>query len=119
VHELSICQGLLEQVKTLALSHGATRVSRIHLRLGPLCGVEAALLEQAFAYARAGTLASKATLAIDTLPIRVRCKVCGAESEAMANRLLCGHCGDWHTELLQGDEMLLTSLELELEENDV
>jgi Zn finger protein HypA/HybF involved in hydrogenase expression len=32
---------------------------------------------------------------------------------------LCDHCGDWHTELLQGDEMLLTSLELELEENDV
>jgi hydrogenase nickel incorporation protein HypA/HybF len=119
VHELAICQGLIEQVQTLARVHGAKAVRRIHLQLGPLCGVEAALLEPAFTFARLGTLASDAILEITRLPVRVRCQTCDAETEALPNRLTCCQCGDWHTELLQGDEIILTSLELELEENHV
>jgi hydrogenase nickel incorporation protein HypA/HybF len=45
--------------------------------------------------------------------VRVRCEQCGAESEASPNRLLCGACGDYHTRLLSGDELLLVSVELE------
>lgn len=119
MHELSICQGLLEQAEAVAASHQARGISRIHLLLGPLCGIEPALLEQAFVFARTGTVAGDATLTIDTLPIRVRCDRCGTESEALPNRLLCANCGDWHTKLVQGDEMLLSSLELELEEDHV
>jgi hydrogenase nickel incorporation protein HypA/HybF len=29
------------------------------------------------------------------------------------NRLLCGACGDWHTQVIGGDELLLESVELE------
>jgi hydrogenase nickel incorporation protein HypA/HybF len=47
------------------------------------------------------------------MPVRVRCKTCGVESEASANRLLCGECGDYHTELISGDEMVLTRLEFD------
>ena len=119
MHELSICQSLLAQAETVARAHNASTINCIRLQLGPLCGVEAPLLAQAFTIARAGTLASNAILEIDALPIRVRCKVCAAESEAVPNRLVCGACGDWRTELLQGGEMLLTSLDLELEENHV
>jgi hydrogenase nickel incorporation protein HypA/HybF len=28
------------------------------------------------------------------------------------NRLLCGACGDWHTQVISGDELLLESVEL-------
>jgi hydrogenase nickel incorporation protein HypA/HybF len=119
VHELSICQGLLEQVEALVREHGACGVSRIYLRIGPLSGTEPVLLEQAFTFARVGTLADGAELVIDTLPIRVRCKTCAAETEATPNRLVCGNCGAWHTELLQGDELLLASLDLELEDTHV
>jgi len=49
----------------------------------------------------------------------VRCKTCAAETEATPNRLVCGNCGAWHTELLQGDELLLASLDLELEDTHV
>jgi hydrogenase nickel incorporation protein HypA/HybF len=42
----------------------------------------------------------------------VRCETCGAESVALPNRLVCGACGDWHTRLVSGDEMLLASVEL-------
>jgi hydrogenase nickel incorporation protein HypA/HybF len=29
------------------------------------------------------------------------------------NRLICSDCGDWHTQILSGDELLLESVELE------
>jgi hydrogenase nickel incorporation protein HypA/HybF len=119
VHEFSVCQNLLQQVEALARAHGARAVNRIRLQIGPLSGIEAVLLEQAFTLARTGTVADNAVLETESLPVRVHCQACGAASDVPPNRLVCGACGDWHTELLSGDEMLLASLELELEEDDV
>lgn len=112
MHELSICQGLLSQVEEIARRENAISVERIRLQVGPLAGVVAELLEHAFSIARAGSIAAQAELVIDSLPVRVRCIQCGAESEARPNRLLCGECGDFRTQLLSGDELVLASIEL-------
>jgi hydrogenase nickel incorporation protein HypA/HybF len=112
MHELSVCQGLLDQVASIARQNQAIGVKRIRLQIGPLSGIEPQLLEQAFPLASAGTLAEHAELAIESLAVRVHCETCGAETEAAANRLLCGACGDWHTKLISGDELLLVSVEL-------
>jgi len=114
MHELSVCQSLLGQIEITAWQHHATRVHRVQLQIGPLSGVEPQLLQQAFPIAVAGSIAETAVLEIELLPIRIECRECGAESEAAsANKLVCGECGHWQTRLLSGDEMLLTSLELD------
>ena len=114
MHEMAICQALIDQLEALAASHGATRVTRVLLRIGPLSGVEPALLDSAFGLARAGTVAEQASLRIEQLPVRVSCRCCGRTSEAAANRLLCGHCGDYRTRLVSGDELQLARAELEI-----
>ena len=120
MHEYSVCMALLEQVERIARDHRARRVERIVLQLGPLSGVEAPLLEHAWPLAAAGSIAVDAELVIETAPVRVRCTQCGAESEAQANRLLCASCGDYRTQLISGDEMLLANLELaEIETSEV
>ncbi len=120
MHEYSVCMALLEQVERIAREHRARRVERIVLQLGPLSGVEAPLLEHAWPLAAAGSIAVDAELVIETAPVRVRCTQCGAESEAQANRLLCASCGDYRTQLISGDEMLLANLELtEIETSEV
>jgi hydrogenase nickel incorporation protein HypA/HybF len=111
MHELAICQALLEQVGTIAREHGAS-VSRVRLSVGPLSGVEPALLERAYPLACAGTMAEGSELAIELAPVRVRCRSCGVESAASANRLLCANCGDWQTDLTSGDELVLLSVEM-------
>jgi hydrogenase nickel incorporation protein HypA/HybF len=111
VHELAICQALLEQVEGIARER-AGRVSRVRLAVGPLSGVEPGLLARAYPLACAGTAAEGSELDIDEAPVRVRCRSCGAESSASANRLLCGECGDWRTDLASGDELLLLDVEL-------
>ena len=117
MHELAVCQGLMGQVEQIAQRENAERITRILLSIGPLSGVEASLLEDAFPIAAAGTAAADAELAIEVQPVRVKCLSCGEESEASANRLLCGACGDYKTRLVSGDEMLLMSVELERRES--
>lgn len=112
MHELSICQDLLDQVLRIAAERSAPAVTRVTLRVGPLSGVEPELLQLAFPLARAGTLAEQAELVIESLPLRVRCDTCGAETDAAPNRLVCGACGDWHTRLASGDELMLVSVDL-------
>ncbi len=113
MHELAICQALIDQVTTVARSNGAQRVSNITLDVGPLSGVVPELLANAFTVAAAGTLAEAAGLTINPAPVRVWCKSCQAESDAKVNRLVCAACGDWRTVLRSGDELLLRSVVLE------
>jgi hydrogenase nickel incorporation protein HypA/HybF len=118
MHELSVCLSLLEQVQAIAAQHRAIAVERILLRIGPLSGVEAALLANAYPLAAAGTIAEHAVLEIEAMPVRVRCDDCGADTQAAPNRLLCEDCGSWRTRLVSGDEMLLANLELTVPEAD-
>ena len=112
MHELAVCQALMEQVESIAAREHAQQVTSIHLGIGPLSGVEPSLLEQAFYVARAGTVADQAELVIESMAVQVSCKQCGQTTEALPNRLLCGNCGDWRTSLVQGDELQLQHLEL-------
>lgn len=116
MHELSVCLALVDQVQGIAGQHGATRVERIFLRIGPLSGLEPELLRNAFPFAAAGSLAEGAELSIEPAPVRVYCSRCGAETEVPPNRLLCGRCGDFATRLVSGDEMLLERLQLTSDE---
>jgi len=113
VHELAVAQALVDQVDAVITQHNATQASLIRVRIGPLAGVVPELLATAFPLAAAGSRMEHAELEFTHAPIRVHCQTCGAETEAAMNRLLCGACGDWHTQILSGDELLLESVELE------
>jgi len=113
MHELSICQALIEQVESIARENQALAVKTIWVQVGPLSGAEIPLLEHAYPVAAAGSVAEDAELILEHMPVRVRCRSCGGESEAAPNRLVCGQCGDYHTDLISGDEMLLARLELD------
>jgi len=113
VHELAVAQALVEQVDAVIRQHSATHARLIRVRIGPLAGVVPELLASAFPLAAAGTCMEDAELELVAAPVRVRCQTCGAETDAAMNRLLCGACGDWHTQIISGDELLLESVELE------
>ena len=112
MHELSICNALVEQVERIAAENGAGRVARIELLIGPLSGIETDLLRRAYPLATAGTVAADAELVIETSDVVVRCSQCGSESSVAPNRLLCGACGDFRTRVVSGEEMILKRLEL-------
>ena len=112
MHELAVCQALVQQLEGVSAANGGGRVELVRLRIGPLSGVEAELLRHAFPVASAGTVAEGAELVIEAAPVTVRCSDCGASSEAAPNRMLCGACNGYRVRLASGDEMLLESVEL-------
>ena len=110
MHESSICRRLLQQVATLAREHNADNIKRITVRLGPLSGIAPWQLEEAYHHMRNGTAAEHAELNIEHASIRVKCVQCHAESEVTLDNLDCTHCGDSHTTLLSGAELLLVGI---------
>jgi hydrogenase nickel incorporation protein HypA/HybF len=113
MHELSVCQALVDQLRDLATRESAQRITRVLLRVGPMSGVVPELLEHAFPIAAAETVADGAAIVIEDAALRVRCRTCGAETDAAPGSLICGRCGDFRTDLVSGDELLLVSVELE------
>jgi hydrogenase nickel incorporation protein HypA/HybF len=112
VHELSLCDELLSQVVTIAAQQCAQSVESITVQIGALSGVEPSLLDSAFAMIKVGTVAEQARLIMQTSPVTVLCRKCGAQSEVAANRLLCNTCQSHETTLLSGDELILASVAL-------
>lgn len=118
MHELAILQALMEQVESIALKEHAEDVTTIHLDIGPLSGVDPRLLEQMFFILRAGTIANDAELVIECMAVCVSCNECGKLSDALPSRLVCGHCGDWRTSLVSGNELQLRHVELARQRKD-
>jgi hydrogenase nickel incorporation protein HypA/HybF len=114
MHELSVCLSLLQQLEKIAAERNASAVEKIYLQVGPLSGIEPALLRNAYPMAAAGTIAEGAELIIEACDIVVSCTECGAESPAKPNRLLCGVCGDFRTRIVSGEEMILQRMEMTL-----
>lgn len=113
MHELGISRSVLKLVADVAGQHqGAVRT--VVLRIGPLSGVEPAALRRAFPLAAVGSVAEGAALVIEATDVVVRCR-CGATTHASMGNLACGTCGNWQTDLISGDEMLLVRVELEQE----
>ncbi len=119
MHELAVCQALIEQVERVARDNAARRILSITVSVGPLSGIEAKLLEHAYPLAAAGTVAEEAGLVVVTVPVRVRCRTCKSETEAAPNRLLCGACNDWQVDVIAGEEMLLQRVEIETADEPV
>jgi hydrogenase nickel incorporation protein HypA/HybF len=117
VHELSVCQALLTQVAEIAAGRGASVVERITIEVGPLCGVEPALLASAFAIVRCGTCAAEAELTIESTTVTIGCMACGARSQTEPNRLVCAVCGGFRTRVMAGDELRLRRVELRMPES--
>ncbi len=112
VHELAICEAVLHEVLAIAQAQDAWHIRRITLHIGPLAGVEPDLVRLAFPLVAAGTPCEAAMLAIEPLPVQVRCQTCDTVSEVPPNRLFCKHCAGWRVDLVSGDELLLAQVEL-------
>jgi hydrogenase nickel incorporation protein HypA/HybF len=112
MHELSLCEDIIDQLTALTRRHGAKAVAQVSVRIGALAGVEPMLLEHAFRSACIDTVAEQAEFHTEWVNARIRCRACGMEAETASNDLRCPTCGDHDTQLTHGDELTLASVEL-------
>ncbi len=111
MHELSLCRGMLQQVTRIAEAHHAIAINAIRLHIGPLAGVEVALLERAFPLVSRGTIAEHAALEVTRSVVTIYCRKCGNKCEPK-RLLICNSCHNSVTQLLSGDEMRIENIVL-------
>jgi hydrogenase nickel incorporation protein HypA/HybF len=109
VHELGLCEGVLEAVERRAAGR---RVTGVRLRVGTLHRVVEPALDQAFELVAAGTVAEGATVELVTVPVRVACGACGQVTEAEDLAAVCPACGADQPDCTGGDELVLESITL-------
>jgi len=116
VHELSIVSGLFDTLLEQAREHGAREVTLVKLRVGKLSGVVPELLESAFDMYKKGTIAERAELVIEEIPLAIRCRSCLAEISKDEFAFICPSCRSTDIEILGGTELFLEKIELEIDE---
>ena len=112
MHEYSIVEALITRVHAEAKAQGATAVHRLTVRIGELSGVDVGLLKTAYETFRDRTICSRAELEVETVPAAWACPTCGGAIVRGA-ALRCVQCGD-PARLVEGDEMLLQRIEMEV-----
>jgi hydrogenase nickel incorporation protein HypA/HybF len=113
MHELSIAGAIV----AIAARHAAgRRVTVVDVRVGHLRQVVPDSLAFAFELVAEGTEIEGAQLVLHEVPAAGRCRVCATEGPLTEFPLHCGACGGLDVEVIQGEELLVDSLELEEEE---
>jgi hydrogenase nickel incorporation protein HypA/HybF len=110
MHELAIA----DSVVRIACAHaGGRRVTKVDVKVGHLRQVVPSALEFAFGLVAEGTEVEGAELALEAVPAAGRCRGCGADTPLPELPLRCARCGGFDVEVLQGEELLVDSLEIE------
>jgi hydrogenase nickel incorporation protein HypA/HybF len=113
MHELSIACDLVEIAETAAHAADAERVAVVYLKLGAFAGVVKEALLFGYETAVKGTLLESSRLEIEDVPLVVFCSACNQESELSSIQFFeCPICGNPVTDIRQGKELELTSMEI-------
>jgi hydrogenase nickel incorporation protein HypA/HybF len=115
MHELSIIASLFEILLQKAGEQKALKITSVRLNVGKLSGVVPEALDTAFEAYKKGTIAETAGLEIEELPLRVQCQACGLETLQDNYIFICSACGSTNLKILQGTELFLEKIELEIE----
>jgi hydrogenase nickel incorporation protein HypA/HybF len=114
MHELSIVASVVDTVTESLAAYPAARVLEVRLRVGALASVVVDSLEFCWGIATDGTPLAGSRLVVKTLPVVVHCAACAADVELDGvQSFRCPRCGEPCTDLRQGRELDIDSIEIE------
>lgn len=109
---MSIVEALLDAVRQEKRAYPGAQVQIVRVRVGALRQIVPDTLKFCFQAATRDTDLAGVLLELDQIPARARCRNCRAEFAVEDNWFQCPHCAAADGELLTGNELDLTSIEL-------
>jgi hydrogenase nickel incorporation protein HypA/HybF len=113
MHELSLCESILQIVEEEAQRQGFTRVKQLRLEIGRLSGVEIEAMRFGFEVVSRDSILQGAQLQIIELPGKGWCMACAEEVEVQQRFDACACCGGFQVQVTAGEEMRIKDLEVE------
>ena len=120
MHELSIVSSIVDSVTETLASYPGARVKEVRLRVGALASVIEDSLQFCYGIATEGTPLAGSVLIVKTLPVKMHCSKCAQDVEiATLQSFRCPLCNEAVTDMLQGRELQIDSIEIDEVEETV
>lgn len=110
MHELSLCHSIYTIAER---ARDGRSVDVVYLQVGKLRQVIPETLVHCWGLVTDDTALAGSRLEIDHLPVELRCDECDATTSPTHELVLtCGACGSGRIRVMQGEEFMLTSMDL-------
>lgn len=115
MHEISLVQGLLQQLHDIAAQHKTSKVRKVTMVIGPLSGVVVDSFKFGFdILTKEDELVKDAELEIVIPEVAYRCSNCSVVQKTSGERPeRCGSCGDNLLIAEEGNDLILQQVEME------
>ena len=114
MHELSIAASIVDAVTESAAAYKGARVKEVRLRVGALASVVEDSLQFCWEITTEGTPLEGAKLVVKMVPVVMHCAACGKDGElASLQSFRCPHCDEPCSDLRQGRELEIDSIEID------
>lgn len=113
MHEMSLCESILQILEDNAISQKYQRVKTVWLEIGNLSGVELEAMRFGFVVVTRGSLAEEAKLEIIEIPGQAWCMQCAKTVSVKQRFDACPDCGGYQLQVTGGEEMRIKELEVE------
>ena len=113
MHEMSLCESIVQILEDNARSQGFDQVKTVWLEIGRLSGVELDAMRFSFDAVTRGTLADSARLEIIEVPGQAWCLQCGKTVPVEQRFDACPDCGSYQLQVTGGEQMRIKELEVE------
>lgn len=112
MHEMALCQGVMEALEQAADEQGFRQVLGVHLQVGKLVALEKSQFIFSFELLSKNTLAENARVDIEEVEGKAWCPHC--DNKVPINNLYsaCPVCRQWGLEIIQGKELKIDRLEV-------
>ncbi len=113
MHELSLCEGILQVLEAESAKQGFSKVKTVWLEIGELSSIDPEALLFGFDVVTRHSLAAGAQLEIINIPGSAWCMKCAKNVDVKRRFDECPECGSYQLQLSSGDEMRIKELEVE------
>ena len=113
MHEMSLCEGILQILQDESHKQGFNRVKNVWLEIGDLSGIEIDAMLFSFDAVTRNSLADGAKLNIINVPGQAWCMKCSKNVNVKQRFDECPVCGSFQLQVTSGDEMKIKELEVE------
>ncbi|MDQ6966442.1 MAG: hydrogenase maturation nickel metallochaperone HypA [Mariprofundaceae bacterium] len=113
MHELSLCEGVVQLIEDQAKEQGFAKVRTVWLEIGALAGVETGAMRFSFDAVARNTVADAARLEIIDIPGRAQCRACEQTVDVNTHYDDCPGCGHYPLDIISGEEMRIKELEVQ------
>ncbi len=113
MHELSICQSILNTIEEEFDGKDIENIREIHLKVGMLACIEPEILKNVFQLIKDDTPFRNSELYIEVIDVSAKCKNCGETFKVEKYIFVCPSCGEPATDITGGRELLINKIILE------